>query len=73
MYKGNRYNFALEIANQWFDEIAPLSEEKIIQLKELLDGKTIIGEYCGNPKYQHLIRYDSISIKWFAMVNNDSN
>ena len=38
----------------------------------MLDGYTIIGEYCGNPNYQHLIKYDEICIKWFAMVDNYS-
>ena len=57
MYKGNRYKFAITIAQQWFSEIKNLSSEEIKNLKKLLDGYTIIGEYCGNPIYQHLVKY----------------
>jgi hypothetical protein len=30
------------------------------------------GEYCGNQKYQHLVKYERVTIYWFAVVENDS-
>lgn len=35
-------------------------------------GKTIVGEYCGNPEFQHLVKYGEITIYFYAMVENSS-
>lgn len=71
-YKEERYNYAREIGAEWFKIIGQLKKEHVPELKKTLDGFTIIGEYCGNPKFQHLIKYKTIGIMWFAMVGNKS-
>jgi hypothetical protein len=72
-YKEDRYAYAREIAVEWFKVLGQLKKEHIPELKKTLDGFTIIGEYCGNPKFQHLIKYKTIGILWFAMVKNNSS
>jgi hypothetical protein len=43
MYSENRYHSALLIADQWFKDIAKLTNDKIFQLKKLLDRFTAVG------------------------------
>jgi hypothetical protein len=43
IYREHRYHSALLIADQWFKDIAKLSNEKTSQLKKLLDGFTAVG------------------------------
>jgi hypothetical protein len=57
LYSGDRYKYAKEIGYQWFNMIDKLSKAKLSELKKQLDGYSIIGEYCGNPNHQHLIKY----------------
>eukprot|EP00828_Plagiopyla_frontata_P032744 TRINITY_DN42615_c0_g1_i1.p1 TRINITY_DN42615_c0_g1~~TRINITY_DN42615_c0_g1_i1.p1 ORF type:complete len:194 (-),score=29.58 TRINITY_DN42615_c0_g1_i1:180-761(-) len=42
-------------------------------LKIFLSEHTLIGEYCGNQKYQHLISYSQIKIYFFAIVQKAKN
>lgn len=37
-------------------------------MKRDLTGKTLVGEYCGNPDYQHLVKYEEITIFFYALV-----
>lgn len=32
----------------------------------------MIGEYCGNPDFQHLVKYAEITIYFYALVENNS-
>lgn len=73
MYKDGRYNYARLIADQWFKEIHNLTREETKNLKKLLDGYTAVGEYCGHPDHQHLVHYEEIGIRWFAIVDNFSD
>ena len=41
-------------------------------LKEDLKNKTLVGEYCGNPNHQHLIKYEKNDILFFAIVDHNS-
>ncbi|EGR34881.1 hypothetical protein IMG5_001080 [Ichthyophthirius multifiliis] len=41
-------------------------------MKHFLNGKTIVCEYCGNNEYQHLIKYSSIDLHFYAIVDNNS-
>lgn len=72
MYRQQRYNYALLIAQQWFKLLKNMPKDKILQLKKLLDGYTAVGEYCGHPDHQHLVRYEEEGIIWFAIVDNFS-
>lgn len=66
-YGDTRYAFAVLIADAWF-EILKIKVPDVEALKKELDGKTLIGEYCGNPKHQHLVAYKEITIFFFALV-----
>lgn len=57
LYKGERYGFAILMAQTWFKILEGLNKDQIQALKQDLAGKTMIGEYCGNPDYQHLVKY----------------
>jgi hypothetical protein len=72
LYNEQRYQFLLLIADQWFKDISKLPNNKVTQLKKLLDGFTAIGSLCGHPDYQRIVRYDEIQLRWFAMVDNNS-
>lgn len=31
-----------------------------------------MGEYCGNPDFQHLVKYSEVTIFFYAVVDNAS-
>ena len=72
LYQGERYGFALLIAEAWFGIVDKLNKNQIQELKKDLTGHTIIGEYCGNPDFQHLVKYSEITIYFYALVDNNS-
>lgn len=37
-----------------------------------MNGRTFVGEYCGNQNFQHLVKYDAINLHFYAIVENDS-
>ena len=41
-------------------------------LKAELEGKTLIGEYIGNAECMHIVKYDYNTIKFYAIVDNNS-
>jgi hypothetical protein len=47
-------------------------KEDLEILKKELNGHTIVGEYCGNPDFQHLVKYSEITIYFYAFVQNTS-
>lgn len=49
-----------------------LEPSLVEELKNDLDGFTIVGEYVGNVDYQHLVRYNQTTILFFAYVDNYS-
>lgn len=73
LYKGERFHFATLIAKEWLRIVGQLEKDGLLdQIKAYLDGKTFVGEYCGNQKYQHLVKYTNIDIHFVAIVENDS-
>lgn len=60
------------MAATWLNIIKDKKKEELEKLKAELKGKTIVGEYCGNPEYQHLVKYADITIYFYALVENDS-
>jgi hypothetical protein len=48
-YDGDRYQFSKLIASTWFNIIKDKKKADIDLLKADLNGKTLVGEYCGNP------------------------
>jgi len=69
-YDGDRYSFAKLMAHTWFDIIKEKKKNEIENLKINLQGKTIVGEYCGNPDFQHLVKYAETTIYFYAVVEN---
>ena len=72
-YKADRFGFAKLIAKEWFRHVKRIEAEgKLEALKKDMDGKTFVGEYCGNQDYQHLVKYTSVDIHFVAVVENES-
>ena len=69
-----RYNFAILIAEAWFEKVKEIKENgiDINEFKKDLDGKTLIGEYVGDPNHKHLIIYPKIRIVFYTIVDNNS-
>jgi len=68
-YGDNRYSFATLIAETWLKIISKEGVD-VEGLKKDLTGKTLVGEYCGNPLYQHLVEYKEITILFYALVDH---
>jgi hypothetical protein len=71
-YEGERYGFAALIARTWFALLEGRSKASIEDLKKDLVGKTLVGEYCGNPDFQHLVKYEETTIFFYALVEANS-
>lgn len=73
LYKKDRYHYARLIAAQWFQTIKRIeAENQLDALKKDMSEVTFVGEYCGNPDYQHLIKYEKIDLIFYAIVQNNS-
>ncbi|CAD8065097.1 unnamed protein product [Paramecium primaurelia] len=70
IYSEQKYHLAIQIAKQWFKMIE--QNPKLIEIKQELANSTLIGEYCGHPKFQHLVKYDNIYLKFFSRVKHNS-
>jgi len=73
LYSQTRYSFALLIAQEWFRLISPLSPARLSALQAALTNHTIVGEYVGHPDHQHLVRYTSKDILFYAYVDHNSD
>ena len=72
IYKGkSRFYFAHLIGITWFKTLISRNIS-IEQIKLELKNKTLIGEYCGNEVHMHLLKYDEIGIRFYAIVDHDS-
>ena len=69
----NRFDFAVKMAEVWFDKLESLSDDMRKELTEMLDGKTAIGEFVGSPEHQHLVKYTRVGLIFYALVENDSD
>lgn len=38
-----------------------------------MENRTFVGEYIGNPKFQHLIKYSKQTIIFYSVVENKSS
>ena len=57
LYQGERYGFAKLIASTWFELLKNRKKNDIEELKKDLTDRALVGEYCGNPDFQHLVKY----------------
>lgn len=69
----SRYGYAVDIALTWFYMIDEMISKgkSMSKLKEALSGKTLVGEYVGNPYLQHLIRYPKQTIVFYSVTDNN--
>lgn len=44
-----------------------------MQFKKDIANKTLIGEYCGYEKHQHITKYEKVEIIFYAIVENVSD
>jgi len=70
-YQKRRFDFAVLIAQQWFTILEKLSSDQLKELKQDISGKTLVGEYVGNPELQHMIEYSRQTIIFYAVVDNN--
>ena len=72
LYQGERYSFAQLMAQCWLQMITGKKGADLQKLKEELTNHTLVGEYCGNPEFQHLVKYADVTIFFYALVENTS-
>lgn len=53
--------------------ISGFNKKKIEKLKNEMRNRTFIGEYIGNVKCQHLVKYPEETIVFYAIVDNLSS
>lgn len=35
-----------------------------------MEGKTLLGEHCGNEQHQHITKYNQVQIIFYGLVDN---
>lgn len=70
-YLKDRHRWPKLIAETWFSMLSDLSSQQINDLKEELNGRTILGEHCGHPMHQHIMKYSKIQIIFYALIENE--
>ena len=74
-YNSDRFVFAKEMAEVWFDILEDLehhSKGMVSKLKADMTGNTLIGEYIGSQEHQHLVKYSRVTLIFYAVVTNNS-
>lgn len=67
-YRGQRFSYAQQIARTWLSQFNEFDVETQDEIKQFLADHTLVGEYCGNKKLQHLVHYDKEEIIFYAVV-----
>ena len=70
-FEKDRHRWPKLIAETWFSMLSSFSSEQINDLKEVLKGRTILGEHCGHPNHQHIMKYNEIQIIFYALIENE--
>jgi hypothetical protein len=71
MYRsGGRFNFAIEMANVWFDKLASMPSATVRELEKVCNERTLVGEYIGSAEHQHLVKYSRVTLIFYAVVDN---
>lgn len=68
----DRYRFAMEMAEVWFNKLDTMTEKIKEQLRKELNGITMVGEYIGSQEHQHLVKYSRVTIIFYAIIDNYS-
>ena len=69
----DRFYFARLIAEAWFQWLDHFPHQDLNKLNRFLEDHSLVGEYVGNPNLQHLVRYDSVYLLFYAVVDKHSN
>lgn len=69
-YSGIRTSFAKHIALAWFRMLEKVNN--LQKLKNWLKSRTMVGEYVGNKDFEHIVKYTQETIKFYAVVDNNS-
>jgi len=48
--------------------IAEVEPSIVEELKIFMSEHTFVGEYCGNKKLQHMVKYDKEEVIFYAVV-----
>lgn len=71
-----RYTYTRLIAEEWFNILQKIEKtydkNKILELQNDLNQCTFVGEYCGNINCQHLVKYEAVTIYFYAVVKHHS-
>jgi ATP-dependent RNA circularization protein (DNA/RNA ligase family) len=62
------------IAKEWFRHVNRIKKICLLnESKECMNGKTFVGEDCGNQQYQHLVKDTEVDIYFVAIVENNND
>ncbi|KAF4727135.1 hypothetical protein FOZ62_007535 [Perkinsus olseni] len=85
-FKSDRFEYAKLVAAAWFEELQKLERigtlETVLavlhsvfnhdrpKIRKILSHHTLVGELCGRSGVQHIVKYNSQGLKWYALVAN---
>lgn len=73
--KENEYSYCIYFSQRWFDYLNLLEKNDLNtyeQLKNDLNGYTLIGESVGDINHEHIKLYSNPEFQFYAMVDNNS-
>eukprot|EP00347_Sterkiella_histriomuscorum_P020181 403338791 len=76
-YPQSMYSFAMEMSLVWIDfidqlKLQPDGVKYLKELKDIMNGRTLVGEYVGAQEHQHMVKYDQVTLMFYAIVDNNS-
>lgn len=66
-----RFSSCIEYARKWFKIINENIKDSIEKFKTELADHTLIGEFVGNNKHQHVKVYQETDVVFYAIVDNN--
>ena len=59
------------MAEVWFNKLDELKEQNLFKdLKKDLTNRTIVGEYVNSITHQHMVKYNRVTMMFYAVVDN---
>eukprot|EP00753_Platysulcus_tardus_P020744 PLAT8379.2.p2 GENE.PLAT8379.2~~PLAT8379.2.p2 ORF type:complete len:519 (-),score=260.28 PLAT8379.2:58-1590(-) len=71
LYSDQRYSWATDIGRLWLEMLADRSEEEMAAIRAAMRDVTFVGEVVGVDERQHLVRYDTREILFYAVCPHD--
>ncbi|CDW91204.1 UNKNOWN [Stylonychia lemnae] len=75
-YHPEHFRFSYMIGMVWLNKIEDLmalDPNIVTQLKKEMAGKTLVAEFIGSPEHQHMVKYNQITLIFYAIVDNNSS